>query len=969
MHGRIISLFGIFFNFLSSASKILEYRFGLTFGQIFYDFSGNGRYAVNGFNSSVDYFDSKSTDRGIYLIAESYVTLPSNNIVSAMTPLTSTFSLVTWLMILNGGQLELIHLYSGSKEFWIRIYGNPLLSYFYGSDSVSSSNWTLGSASIRNNKWQSIISTFDSKTLTVYINGALLCVNNLSLEYQTQIYKNYHIWGWSTFMWNYLLLDTTITPSNYFISSSSVCLSVGGCEATCNPGIIDSNLGTGCLSIINTTNTYSSGVSCSANCSKSCSSTVCLDDTTFICPNGYYSFISGTRSYVHCNLDCYNCTQANTCSSCIALNASPGPSIGCVCNQGFYNTSSLSSSNSCYKCNSDCNYCNNSQTCINCTDPNSSPSSIAGCNCNSGYYKDSNSVCQPCNVSCITCSDALSCTLCNGTNTLVNSLSFCNCSQGYYIASKFPTVCKPCNSVCKSCSSAFKCLECKDPNSSPSLTSGCDCNPGYYKDSNSVCKPCNVSCITCSDALSCTVCNGTNTLVNSLSFCNCSQGYYIASTFPTVCKPCNSVCKSCSSAFKCLECKDPNSVPSLTSGCDCNPGYYKDSNSICQPCNVSCITCSDALSCTLCNGTNTLVNSLSFCNCSQGYYIASTFPTVCKPCNSVCGSCSSASNCSECIKTAFLVDSSCFCKKGYGTLENSCTQTFFTVSVSVDQKNSLTLIFEESTSLYASNLTLDLNNTNLNFTIDQQDQTTYSITPTYLTDIPQNSQLKIKLDSLVSNNNSLLYNTTLSVNLFETSSFSSQQQLQVKIAAAKVLASQGATIGLSVALGLGFINLDPSSLFNFMNTAEIFYSTTLFNLNFDPILSEFLIGMRIQSKIPKIFSYIIPEEEGWTMSTKYIKYGYPTNLFLLNTGSQLCFLFLLLLLAFGIFILSKKEFFKKLLKPIVPIFRYGVFLRFWVQTFLEILLSISVSIKYTQLKNTVQIVDFVLSIFALVRNS
>jgi hypothetical protein len=423
------------------------------------------------------------------------------------------------------------------------------------------------------------------------------------------------------------------------------------------------------------------------------------------------------------------------------------------------------------------------------------------------------------------------------------------------------------------------------------------------------------------------------------------------------------------SASKCLECKDPNSVPSLTSGCDCRPGYYKDSKSICQPCNVSCITCSDAFSCTLCNGTNTLVNSLSFCNCSKGYYITSTFPTVCEPCNSVCSSCLSASNCSECIQTAFLVGSSCFCKKGYGTLENNCTQTFFTVSVSVDQTNSVTLIFEESASLYASNLTLNLNNTNLNFTIDQQDQTTYCITPTYLADIPKNSQLKIKLDSLISKNNSLLYNTTLSVNLFETSSFSSQQKLQVKIAAAKALASQGATVGLSVALGLGFINLDPSSLFNFMNTAEIFYCTTLFNLNVDPVLSEFLIGMRVQSKIPKIFSYIMPEEEGSTIPTKYIKYGYSTNLFLLNTGSQLCFCFLLLFLTFGIVMLNKKEVCKKVLQPILPIFRYGVFLRFWVQTFLEILLSISVSIKYTQLKNTAQIVDFVLSIIALVRNS
>jgi hypothetical protein len=79
---------------------MLKYRFGLTLGQVFYDFSGNGRHAVSGEISSVDRFDRKSTERGIYLYGDSIgskVNLPSNNIFSIMTLLKSTFSLVKWL--------------------------------------------------------------------------------------------------------------------------------------------------------------------------------------------------------------------------------------------------------------------------------------------------------------------------------------------------------------------------------------------------------------------------------------------------------------------------------------------------------------------------------------------------------------------------------------------------------------------------------------------------------------------------------------------------------------------------------------------------------------------------------------------------------------------------------------------------------------------------------------------------------
>jgi hypothetical protein len=503
MRGRIISLFVIFFYFLSSASKILEYRFGLTFGQVFYDFSENGRHAVNGLTSSVESIDGKSTDRGIYLINESKLTLPSNKIVSAMTPLTSTFSLVAWVMIMDGGQIALAHLYNGSKHFWIEMYGTPLLYYSYGYNSVNSSTGGLGSGSIGNNKWQLIISTFVSTSLTLYINGAIVSVVNLSFEYQTQKYTDYHILGYSkAFMWNYLLLDTTITPSDYFLSSSSVCLSVGGCETTCSPGIIDSDLGTGCLSIVTTTNTYSSGVSCSGICSKSCSSTVCLDDGKSTCPNGYYSFISGTPSCISA-IDCATCNKTKTCLTCISSNSNPTSSFGCICHPGYYNTTRLATLNACMPCNSDCVTCNNNKKCLTCISSNSSPTSSFGCLCNLGYYNTTNltslNACMPCNSDCVTCNNNKTCLSCISSNSRPTSSIGCLCNPGYYNTTGLKTLnaCTPCNSDCATCDQNNTCLTCIDLNSLPSLELGCQCNPGFYYDSDRICRSCKNTCKEC----------------------------------------------------------------------------------------------------------------------------------------------------------------------------------------------------------------------------------------------------------------------------------------------------------------------------------------------------------------------------------------------------------------------------------------------------------------------------------------
>jgi hypothetical protein len=81
----------------SFAAKILEYKFYKSYGEIFYDFSGNGRHAVNGLNSTSDTFEMICTDRGVHSDGTTErITLPPNNIATQSFNLPSVFSLIFW---------------------------------------------------------------------------------------------------------------------------------------------------------------------------------------------------------------------------------------------------------------------------------------------------------------------------------------------------------------------------------------------------------------------------------------------------------------------------------------------------------------------------------------------------------------------------------------------------------------------------------------------------------------------------------------------------------------------------------------------------------------------------------------------------------------------------------------------------------------------------------------------------------
>ena len=177
------------------------------------------------------------------------------------------------------------------------------------------------------------------------------------------------------------------------------------------------------------------------------------------------------------------------------------------------------------------------------------------------------------------------------------------------------------------------------------------------------------------------------------------------------------------------------------------------------------------------------------------------------------------------------------------------------------------------------------------------------------------------------------------------------------------MAKTGATAGVSVAVGISFMSFDPTSFFDFMNTAEMFYSVYLFNLEVSPVLGEFLMGLRIMR-----FYRFIDINQGHKLNSKYKKFGYTSSLFLLNTSVHLQTFLIALFLAFLTFLITRLTYLNSKLKFLINIFKYNFFLRFWLQTFFELTTALGVSMRNSRSSNKTEKIDFIICCIILVKS-
>ena len=91
----VVALLSFLFCFIRVISvELIEYKFGINFGQIFHDYSSNNNYAVNGISSLTTTLDTIATDRGAFFQGNNIITLPPNDMSASGLILGNTFTIL-----------------------------------------------------------------------------------------------------------------------------------------------------------------------------------------------------------------------------------------------------------------------------------------------------------------------------------------------------------------------------------------------------------------------------------------------------------------------------------------------------------------------------------------------------------------------------------------------------------------------------------------------------------------------------------------------------------------------------------------------------------------------------------------------------------------------------------------------------------------------------------------------------------
>ena len=257
--------------------------------------------------------------------------------------------------------------------------------------------------------------------------------------------------------------------------------------------------------------------------------------------------------------------------------------------------------------------------------------------------------------------------------------------------------------------------------------------------------------------------------------------------------------------------------------------FYNETILLCMECRVDCANgCRTQDNCTLCVDHNCVscssFNTNSCTECANNYQVennacsicnSSTFydplQKICENCIYPCEKCTSAIICTVCQENSHLdSNSACICDLGYALNNSICSRTSFYALLTISSTNIAGIYFTEDLQqdLSPNSINALLNEVNQQFTIQKQDNSSYSVSVSFTSNIIQGDKLLINFTApVISVSNSILATQVLKISLFPDSSNEEAQS----ISQAKILAQTAIRVGVAIVLGSSFINLDPLS--------------------------------------------------------------------------------------------------------------------------------------------------------------
>ena len=1027
-----------------SSLLILDYRFNQNFGQVFYDYSGLGNHGQNGESHLNTLGDTLPTDRGAYFSSSfsDYIMAPPNSFVSSSFNLGSTFSILFWCMSFDSANYMLTYR-SSDIGFLLNVErkkANNQLHIKLNQPGFSTQN-AVGNKKVDNGKcyigkW--IFLSFINKGAIIdfYVNGKISLSIDQLVDY-SEIGNYNHYIGYFTgsfegFMWYYKIFNESIINSDFYLDSYS-----GGncilalCHNSCSPALNQDGVSY-CLPYSTSHTTDSEKNSCPSTCSSiyGCSSVFCLDcsncasyscefssssltclDIQLQCSiNQFYNSL--TFACENCYNECYNCSNSLQCLICIDSHSVPHTNVGCVCADGYFNTTALTADGVCEKCHQDCKKCEIDQMCTQCLDPyavpasvgcecigkyfkgplgctqcysdcsscnknlicdtciaqNSTPSDAVGCVCDQGYYNtttlDSLESCVKCYKDCLSCNSSLICLDCITTYAVADSIQGCVCSDGYYNSSELTnaTACIPCFVDCLTCSEYSTCTLCKDPVGIIS-SAGCICPDSYYKLTSGYCEKCGLDCYTCDSDTTCLTCLDSNALPSALG-CLCIQGFYNSSTTSQLlCQKCPDSCFECSDYNKCSicayknmslvdgNCECPTNSKVINGQCVCDEGFdmkegdenifacrVSYNNSRYFKCQENCSICENSTYCKICKDSNpNLFKGTCFGNCSKMYFFNKG---KCDRCPKLCIECSS--NCTVCEKNAILNEGFCECEKGFKEDGGKCVDSYFNASLSISITNNILISFSEPTEVSLAEddflfwvekdpiKNSDVFKVKL---LKNKKNYEYLFSLYSKSDIKRPWVLDVKINKnlLFSFLGSKLFDYTLDGKLFPTKTESSllSQLLNSTKAATKITVSSS--------LGSAIVS-SPGPAWSLLNTIQIISYLPLSSNPLTSTLIEFFTAFSSYNIVPNGADYIFKQNATSGPYLESRRYGILTSVFFINFGSNaLIFIFVIITWPVLAFVAkyTNGKISKKALK-ILKNYKFNFFIRFWLQAYLDI---------------------------------
>ena len=500
---------------------LANYKFWKGIGQIFYDYSSNYQYAINGDSTVTTEFDTLCTDRGIYINSDSFIQFPPNSIMpGSINLLSSSISIYIYPLILGNlitrsNKYSDISLSISLTPYIFEVIESPNNEIIINIPLTNLSYWSLVTLEIANNE------------IKIYIQNVLLfhyhySFNIDSLLLQSTLFtlgKNM-----TGFIYEIWIDNASTSIDNYIVKAgtndciSGICFFGHNHACKCDFCIISPNVS--CIAKVNNPYLSSNGMLCNESSLSSDIYGNCRE-----CTNCVENFCLSTYTCMKfCYPPCSECKSYNYCTACIDSLAIARDGK-CTCPPGYYLDQYL-----CRPCNSNCTLCESQDYCTKCKDPNAHLISYK-----SGYV--------------------------------------CACNFGMYFNGE---ICTDCSSICVGCIyNQFNCIMCADLNSQK-IENGCQCKPGFYQEEE--CVPCNDACATCNDFDYCTSCiNGfelvNNECINEIIVINdtiCELGYF---TIGDQCKKCKPPCDLCiESELDCVNCIK-NAIMVANYSCECIKHY------------------------------------------------------------------------------------------------------------------------------------------------------------------------------------------------------------------------------------------------------------------------------------------------------------------------------------------------------------------------------------------------------------